>query len=172
VPLNGEYLGMKLSVDDSDRETLEYFRYLGAHDFRLQQCANCKLLRFPPSTGCPWCAEPSADWTPVEGRGTVHSYSEVHHAVQGAYRERLPYLLLLVELDAQKGKPTEHEALRLHGNLVTARGELAPAELRSRIGIGSRVRMIFQDVGPEMALPQWTLDEQDERTAVWRYPGR
>ena len=35
-------------------------------------------------------------------------------------------MVLLVDLDTQKGKPTEHEALRVVGNLVTPDGELAP----------------------------------------------
>jgi len=47
---------------------------------------------------------------PVEGRGTVHSYTEVHHAIQPAFKQFTPYLVLLVELDTQSGKPTREEA--------------------------------------------------------------
>jgi hypothetical protein len=33
------------------------------------------------------------------------------------------------------------------------------------------VRMVFSDVGPGLALPQWTIDETaSEPAAVWRYP--
>ena len=66
---------------------------------------------------------------PVEGKGTVHSYTEVHHAIQPAFKAHTPYLVLLVDLDTQKGKPTEHEALRVVGNLATPDGKLAPPEM-------------------------------------------
>ncbi len=40
-----------------------------------------------------------------------------------------------------------------------------------RVGIGSRVRMVFSDVTEGLALPQWTIDESATQPAnVWRYP--
>jgi len=40
-----------------------------------------------------------------------------------------------------------------------------------RVGIGTRVRMVFTDVAPGLALPQWIIDEAakqpDNRS---RYP--
>ena len=56
-------------------------------------------------------------------------------------------MVLLVDLDTQKGKPTEHEALRVVGNLTTPDGTLAPPDMVKRVGIGTRVRMVFTDVG-------------------------
>jgi uncharacterized OB-fold protein len=164
-----DYLGMSLSIDDLDVENLAYFRYCAAHDFRLQQCEGCGLLRYPPTTACPWCMGRDSKWVPVEGQGTVHSYTEVHHAIQPAFRGRTPYLVLLVDLDAQKGKPTEHEALRVVGNLATPDGNLAPPDLVGQVGIGTRVRMVFSDVAPGLSLPQWTLDDTQQQKA-WRYP--
>jgi uncharacterized protein len=80
-------------------------------------------------------------------------------------------MVLLVELDTQKGKPTPDEALRVVGNLTTQQGLLAPPDMVKRVGIGSRMRMVFSDVGPGLSLPQWTIDEaaaQPEKP--WRYP--
>jgi uncharacterized OB-fold protein len=107
----------------------------------------------------------------VEGKGEVHSYEEVHHAIQPAFRDHTPYMVLLVDLDTQRGKPSEHEALRVVGNLTTPDGKLAPPDMVAKVGIGSRVRMVFADVAPELALPQWTLDEGAVQPAKpWRYP--
>ncbi len=97
---------MSLSIDDLDHENLSYFKHCAAHDFHLQKCDDCSLLRYPPTTGCPWCASPSATWTAVEGKGEVHSYEEVHHAIQPAFKGHTPYMVLLVDLDTQKGQPT------------------------------------------------------------------
>ena len=75
---------------------------------------------------------------PVEGKGAVHSYTEVHHAIQPAFKAHTPYLVLLVDLDTQKGKPTEHEALRVVGNLATPDGKLAPPEHGARRSASAR----------------------------------
>ena len=172
MAINAEYLGMPLRVSDLDIENLEYFRHCAAHDFHLQACAECKLLRYPPTTTCPWCACRESRWVPVEGKGTVHSYSEVHHAIQRAFKDHLPYLILLVDLDTQKGRPSEHEALRVAGNLTTPDGKLAPPDLVKQVGIGTRVRMVFSDVGQGISLLQWTLDETAQQPiSPWRYPG-
>ena len=80
-------------------------------------------------------------------------------------------MILLVQLDTQAGVPTEHEAIRVAGNLVTPEGEFAPPELVRQVGIGSRMRMVFKDVASGLALPHWTLDEAAEQPeAIWRYP--
>jgi len=171
MAIKGDYLGMTLTVDELDIENTEYFRHCADHDFHLQQCDECKLLRYPPTTACPWCTCLTSGWTRVEGKGAVHSYVEVHHAIQPAFKAHTPYLVLLVDLDTQKGRPTEHEALRVVGNLTTPDGTLAPADAVRQIGIGSRVRMVFSDVGPSLALPQWTFDEAAPQPArPWRFP--
>jgi uncharacterized OB-fold protein len=170
MSIKADYLGMSLSIDELDAENLAYFRYCAAHDFHLQLCEGCNLLRYPPTTACPWCMGAGSKWVPVSARGAVHSYTEVHHAIQPAFKGHTPYLVLLVDLDTQKGKPSEHEALRVVGNLTTPDGRLAPAELVQRVGIGTRVRMVFSDVAPGLALPQWTLDEAAQQPTPWRYP--
>ena len=171
MAIKADYLGMSLSLDDLETENLAYFRHCAAHAFHLQQCEACNLLRYPPATACPWCMGEAARWVPVEGKGTVHSYTEVHHAIQPAFRSHTPYLVLLVDLDTQKGKPTAEEALRVVGNLVTPDGKLAPPDLVKKVGIGTRVRMVFSDVDPGLSLPQWTIDEGAAQPAKpWRYP--
>jgi uncharacterized OB-fold protein len=171
MSIQGNYLGMSLSIDDLDHENLAYFRHCAAHDFHLQKCDDCGLLRYPPTTGCPWCSSPRATWTAVEGKGAVHSYEEVHHAIQPAFKAHTPYMVLLVDLDTQKGQPSEYEALRVVGNLTTPDGTLAPSDLVRQVGIGTRVRLVFSDVADGLSLPQWTVDagvKQPDKP--WRYP--
>ncbi|MGE3652000.1 MAG: hypothetical protein AB7G10_26960, partial [Reyranellaceae bacterium] len=86
-------------------------------------------------------------------------------------RQHTPYLILLVDLDTQKGKPTEHPALRVVGNLATSDGTLAPPDMVKRVGVGSRMRMVFADVAPGLSIPHWTIDETAQQPAKpWRYP--
>jgi uncharacterized OB-fold protein len=171
MAISATYLGMPLEINDLDVENLAYFKHCAAHDFHLQRCDSCGLLRYPPTTGCPFCGHAKSTWTRVEGKGAVHSYSEVHHAIQPAFKQFTPYLILLVDLDTQKGKPTEHHALRVVGNLATPDGTLAPPDMVKRVGIGSRMRMVFADVAPGLSIPHWTIDETAQQPAKpWRYP--
>lgn len=171
MAIRADYMGLALTLSDLEVENLEYFRHCADHAFQLQRCEACHLLRYPPTTACPWCASPAARWLPVEPKGTVHSYAEVHHAIQPQFKLHTPYLILLVDLDTQNGVPTEHEALRVVGNLAAPDGALAPPDLVERVGIGSRVRMVFSDVAPGLSLPQWTIDESGPQASpVWRYP--
>ncbi len=171
--MEGTYLGMALSVDEAtDKENAAYFSFCAQGEFRLQRGRKSGLLRYPPTTACPWSRDRDYDWVAVEGKGAVHSYSKVHHAIQPAFRAHVPYLILLVDLDTQLGQPTEHEALRIGGNLVDSEGNLAGPELVERVGIGTRVRMVFSRVNDELAVPNWTMDEQAlQPEHPWRYPG-
>jgi len=167
--INASYLGLSIRLTDLDEENKTFFRYCANRDLRLQKCDHCGFLRYPPTTGCPWCAEVTSTWTPVEGKGEVHTYTEVHHPVQPGFRAHLPYLVLIVELNTQKGLPSQVEGLRIVGNLTDSVGRLASEDIIKQVGIGSRVRMTFSSVAPDLALPQWTLDENLPQPNPWRY---
>jgi len=171
MPIDGEYLGMRLAIHDVDEINLSYFEYCAKNEFRLQCCNECDLVRYPPTTACPFCAHSGSSWKPIEPVGEVHSYGEVHHAINPAFREHVPYMILLVELDTQKHTPGEHDALRVIANLVQPDGELAPPELIRQVGIGSRVRMVFRSAGEGIAIPLFCLDpDSTQPQKVWRYP--
>src|SRR5260370_17190016 len=114
--IQATYLGMPLDISDLDVENLAFFKHCAAHDFHLQACAKCGLLRYPPTTACPWCMTLESSWKQVEPKGAVHSYSEVHHAIQPAFKPFTPYLILLADLATHKGKPTDHKALHPPAN--------------------------------------------------------
>ena len=171
MPVQGEYMGMMLTIDDVDKENLEFFRFCAEGEFRLQRGRESGLLRYPPSTACPWTGDRDYDWIAVEAKGVVHSYGEVHHPIQPAFKEKVPYMILLVDLDVQRGKPTQQEALRVAGNLVTSDGKFAPTAAIKTVGIGSRVRMVYIKVVEGFAIPHWTVDENAVQPETpWRYP--
>ncbi len=168
--LTGDYLGMPLTVDAADGPNQEFFRRCAQGEFVLQKCGGCGLLRYPPSTGCPHCGAPHSTWEPVEPIGSVYTYAEVPHAIQPSFQDHLPYMIAIVELDTQQGKPEANDGLRVAGNLVHRNGTLADPELIARMGIGSRMRMVFRDVGPGFSMPMWTPDAHVDDAQPWRYP--
>jgi len=128
------------------------------------------LKRFPPTTACPFCAHGESTWERLSGKGTVYSYGEVHHAIQPVFRQFSPYALLLVELDEQRGQPEEFDGLRVQGNLASGEGDLADEALVRSIGIGTRVKVLFKDIGEGIAIPLWVVDEEAQQPdEPWRY---
>ena len=163
-----QHLGMELRVSEQDTVNTAYFAHCAARRFSLQRCDGCQLLHYPPSAGCPWCGHAGYRWDEVDGRGTVYSYSEVTHAVQPGFAPYVPYMVLLVELDTQRGQPSVGEAIRVLGNLVRPDGTMASPQEVARVGIGTRVRMVFTQLGETMALPQWTVDQDAAPVQAWR----
>jgi uncharacterized OB-fold protein len=106
-------------------------------------------------------------WQELSGRGTIYSYEIVHHAIQPGFKELTPYPVVLVELDEQRGRPTPDESLRIIANLLTP--DLTP-EAEEKVAIGTRVRVVFQDLADHMALPQFTLTDEPPQGRVWRLP--
>ena len=171
MPIQGDYMGMTLTIEDLDGENRDFFRHCANRDFRLQRGKKSGLLRYPPTTACPWTTDRVSEWVSVEGKGAVHSYVEVHHPIQPAFRDKVPYMIILADLDMQKGQPSEHEAIRVAGNLMTQDGVFAPPEMIKRVGIGTRVKLVYVDVTDEFALPHWAIDEDAEQPEnPWRYP--
>jgi hypothetical protein len=163
-----EHRGMRLLIPDNDSEWREYFGLARQHRLAMRACAACGLMRYPPSHACPWCQSLAWAWRDVSGRGTIHSYEIVVHAIQPGFKDWTPYPVVLVELDEQRATPTADEALRIIGNLVTP--DFRP-EQEDEVAIGKRVRVVFQDVADGLALPQFTLSDEPAEGRVWRFPG-
>ena len=115
---------------------IEYFQEAATGQFNLQKCVECDLFRYPPGSLCPDCGSSELRWGAVSGKGTIHSYYFVPHAVNSAFRDWTPYPVILVELDEQRGQPTADRSLRIASNCIDADGN---PEQEKNIGIGKRV---------------------------------
>jgi hypothetical protein len=150
------YMGMSLELAPGDVDDRAWFAYLAKGEFRLQACTSCALLRYPPSSMCPWCQCTEAAWEAVNAVGTVHSYTIVRHAIQPAFKAHLPYAVLLVELDRQRGRPGPEEGLRVLGNLVGPDGAMADERAVTQLRIGDRMRLVINPLNEEFGIGHWT----------------
>lgn len=167
MPEPVQYRGMTLVVPDNDSEWKEFYEHARQHRLVMRRCTACGLMRYPPTAACPWCTEPGWTWQEVSGRGTIHSYEIVVHAIQPGFRDWTPYPVVLVELDEQRGRPTPDEALRVVANLVTSDGR---PEADENVAIGARVRVVFHDLADHLALPQFALSGEPPEGRAWRLP--
>mgnify|MGYP003694245193 CR=1 FL=1 len=110
MSITADYLGMPLSIDELDGENLAYFKHCAAHEFHLQLCESCNLLRYPPTTACPWCMRADAKWVPVEGKGPCTPTRKCITPFSLPSRARTPYLV-----SAGRSRHAEGQAKRARG---------------------------------------------------------
>jgi NAD(P)-dependent dehydrogenase (short-subunit alcohol dehydrogenase family)/uncharacterized OB-fold protein len=68
--------------------------------FELQVCQHCQTVQYPPREACHRCLSPELKWRPQTGEGTLLADTRLHHSNDLFFRERLPWRLGLVQLDA------------------------------------------------------------------------
>jgi hypothetical protein len=121
-------------------ETTGWWEAAVRHRLVVQRCDRCGRTRHPPGPVCPSCRATTAEWHELPGTGTVYTYTVVHQAFVPALADRLPYVVIAVELDGAEGA-------RLVSNLVDA----DPGEIE----VGMPVEVVWEDMGPELALPRF-----------------
>jgi uncharacterized OB-fold protein len=163
-----EYRGMNLILSPLDTEFRPYFEEVSRRrQLVLRRCAACDLMRYPPGAACCWCGSLEWAWQEVSGKGTIYSYEIVTQAIQPGFRDWVPYPIVLVSLDEQRGVPEEGEAIRILTNLLDA--DFRP-ENEANVAIGLRVEAVLQDVGDGLLLPQFRLSGEPPTERVWRVP--
>ena len=68
--------------------------------FELQVCAQCHAVQYPPREACHRCLSPKLKWRAQGGEGQLLADTRLHHSNDLFFRERLPWRLGLVQLDA------------------------------------------------------------------------
>ena len=86
-----------LPVPDAD--TRAYWEGLREGRLLLQHCRACGGVQFYQQAICRACGSEEIEHRPASGRGRVHSFSVVHRAPGPAFRNDVPYCVLLVELE-------------------------------------------------------------------------
>ncbi|HEY9066056.1 MAG TPA: SDR family NAD(P)-dependent oxidoreductase [Burkholderiaceae bacterium] len=100
--------------------------------FELQVCQDCRTVQYPPREACHRCLSPRLRWRPQSGEGQLLSTSTLHHSNDPFFRERLPWRLGLVQLDAGPSL-----IVHLHGEA---------GEAPTRVKVGARLDRAGQAV--------------------------
>ena len=119
-----------------DDDSAPFWEAASRHLLVVQRCASCGAFRHPPRPMCPACNSFSHEWVPVSGRGRVWSWVIAHPPVLPAFADRVPYNVVVVELD---------EGVRMVGNLLDE-GDIVE---------GMPVEVTFTDIEEGVTLPQW-----------------
>lgn len=133
-----------------DKDGAPFWEYAAQGELRVQACAACGKLRFPPRPCCPHCQSFEAEWRRMSGRGRIWSYVRPHPPLLPAYAARAPYNAIIVEL-------ADAPHIRLVGNLVAAPDAPLNSVDPDRLRIGAKVQVAFTDVDG-ITMPRWLLE--------------
>jgi len=104
-----------------------YWMYVNNGDLRLQRCAECGQLRYPPSPVCPDCLTDEHVWAPLSGSGTLLAWT----VFRRQYFPEIPVPYVVAAVQSREGPI-------LIGNVVGATAD----ELEH----GMRMRAVYEDV--------------------------
>ena len=107
--------------------------------YELQQCDECGRIRYPATLICPNCLSGDYAWIQSPGHGKVHTFTVVGRSPAPAFNAFTPYVVALVDLT---------EGVRVMGNIIGCAAD--------QIEIGLPVQVTFQEVEPNVVLPQFT----------------
>lgn len=110
----------------------------------VQTCAECEAMQHPPEQICHRCGAMSFTTVTVAPRGTIHSYTVAHYAVNRGLAESVPYAVVLVSLDDAPG-------VRVIGNLP----DVPIEEIRIGMPVVAFWEEKVADDGTVVKLPQW-----------------
>jgi NAD(P)-dependent dehydrogenase (short-subunit alcohol dehydrogenase family)/uncharacterized OB-fold protein len=113
--------------------------------FALQQCEDCGTVAYPPREACHRCASPRLRWRVQPTGGQLLALTQLHHSNDLFFRERLPWRLGLVQLDAG---PTV--VAHLHGDITAAPARIQMTARLDRAGRAVMIALPAQET-PNMA---------------------
>jgi len=117
--------------------------------FALQVCRDCGAVQYPPREACHDCLSVRLDWRAQDGAGELLADTVLHHSNDLFFRERLPWRLGLVRLDAGPAV-----VAHLHGDVPPAPARVRVTARLDRAGQAVVVAL------PEKETPHMADDRQ------------
>ena len=114
-----------------------FFEAAARGELLHQRCAACDHRQFHPRLLCTACGA-DVEWATASGRGVVHTFTIVRQNGEAPFRDQLPYVVAMIELD---------EGVRMMGTVSGC-----PVE---NVRIGMRVEAYAVECGDGLAVPFW-----------------
>ena len=129
-----------LPLPNKQPESDFYWEKAKEHELWLRKCNTCGYAYFYPRNICPKCYSDDVTWIQASGKATLHAFAIVERVPIPAFREAVPYVAALVDLDEGPRMPT---------NIVGV--EMDEAHIK----IGMALEVTFEDVTEDTTLPKF-----------------
>ena len=131
---------MIYSAPRNGREATAHWQAAKTHRLVMPVCDACAAVEWPPAGACLACGG-TLRWEERDGNGTVATFSVVRRAAQPAWKDQVPYVVALIDLDGGG---------RILSNIL----DCQPGE----VFIGARVTCGFVETSDaELGLPVFRL---------------
>ena len=119
-------------------DTREFWEACNHEMLLFQKCEDCGCRQFYPRSICRQCTSEKLTWTKAELRGTVYTFTVQHRAPTPAFREDVPYVIALIDLE---------DGFRMMMNVINCDVE--------DVCVGMPVRVVFEERGEDnQKIPQ------------------
>ena len=117
-----------------------FWKGCSRHELRFQKCRQCGFVRWPASFICPECHSTDAELITASGKGKIYSFVVYHVAYHPGFKDDLPYVVALVELD---------EGPRFLSNIVGCDPNAVACDIP--------VEVAWDDITDEWSLPKFRI---------------
>jgi NAD(P)-dependent dehydrogenase (short-subunit alcohol dehydrogenase family)/uncharacterized OB-fold protein len=132
--------------------------------FALQACRDCGSVQYPPRESCGVCLSVSLSWKSQDGKGQLISETTLHHSNDLFFRERLPWRLGLVKLDAGPSVVAHlHEAIRSSPSRVVVSARLDRAGQAVIVAFPEKEAAVMAE---DVRLREFTCDPANRKILV------
>jgi uncharacterized OB-fold protein len=131
------------TIDDDSRPFWDAAR---EGRFLLARCGACGRAHHYPRSFCPFCWSDQVTWEQASGRATLYTHSTVYMNDLAPFRDRLPYVAALVELE---------EGPRIMTTIV----DCATEDLR----IGMPLQVAFRELDDDITVPVFRPADPEEK---------
>jgi hypothetical protein len=114
--------------------------------FLVARCGSCGRAHHYPRPFCPFCHSDQVTWEQASGRATLYTHSTVYMNDLAPFRDRLPYVAALVELE---------EGPRIMTTIVDCPTE----DLR----IGMPLQVAFRELDDDITAPVFRSADLEEK---------
>ncbi len=132
--------------------------------FALQVCLDCGTVQYPPREVCRECLSHRLVWRPQDGRGELVTETILRNAQELFFRERLPWRIGIVRLDAGV-----NVIAYLHASVGQAPGRVRVEAALDRAGQAALVAMPEKgrpDLADDPKLRELTCDPRGRKILV------
>ena len=81
-----------------DNVSAPFWRAAADGKVLIQECPKCAHRQFYPRAMCTACAA-TPEWREASGKGTVHTFTVIRQNWANPFRDELPYVVAMIELD-------------------------------------------------------------------------
>lgn len=127
---------VRYDLPTPEGDTVEFWEAAHSNRLLVRRCLDCGAASYYPRPFCPKCWSDQVEWEEASGRATLYSWSVIYSNDQPPFRDRVPYVAAVVDLE---------EGPRMMTNMVDCDFE----DLRADMAVQLR----FMEISEQYSIP-------------------